>query len=156
KPVPAPQDSGRRDHALVGLRARRTLCRQPAVAGRRRSLAEEGDGVMGDDVRIRRVSVEFLRAGPAHNQLLWPYPQYLAVCNAAGAAVVTVPYEHRVFERRLKELRYETGDQSDRLSMLHEIGRDMGRILEAVPGFTGALASEASGATLVHVRLTLS
>ena len=70
---------------------------------------------MSDDVRIRRVSVEFLRPGPSHNQLLSPYTQYLAVCNDAGAAVVTVPYEHRVFERRLKELRYETGDQSDRL-----------------------------------------
>jgi hypothetical protein len=111
---------------------------------------------MSDDVRIRRVSVEFLRPGPAHNQLLSPYTQYLAVCNDAGAAVVTVPYEHRVFERRLKELRYETGDQNDRLSMLHEIGRDMGRILEAVPGFTGALANDESSATLVHVRLTLS
>jgi len=119
-------------------------------------MAEKGDALMIDDVRIRRVSVEFLRPGPAHNQLLSPFTQYLAVCNDAGAAVVTVPYEHRVFERRLKELRYETGDQNDRLAMLHEIGRDMGRILEAVPGFTGALANDASGATLVHVRLTLS
>jgi beta-lactamase superfamily II metal-dependent hydrolase len=111
---------------------------------------------MRDDIRIRRVSVEFLRPGPAHNQLLSPYTQYLAVCNDAGAAVVTVPYEHRVFERRLKELRYETGDQNDRLSMLQEIGRDMGRILEAVPGFAGALANDYSSAGLVHVRLTLS
>src|SRR6185503_13336697 len=120
------------------------------------SIAEKGDALMIDDVRIRRVSVEFLRPGPAHNQLLSPFTQYLAVCNDAGAAVVTVPYEHRVFERRLKELRYETGDQNDRLSMLHEIGRDMGRILEAVPGFSGALASDGSNTALVHVRLTLS
>jgi len=111
---------------------------------------------MSDDIRIRRVNVELLRPGPAHNQLLSPYTQYLAICNDAGAAVVTVPYEHRVFERRLKELRYETGDQNDRLSMLHEIGRDMGRILEAVPGFSGALASDGSNTALVHVRLTLS
>src|SRR5688572_19184508 len=107
--------------------------------------------------QIRRVSVEFLRPGPSHNQLLSPYTQYLAVCNDAGAAVVTVPYEQRVFERRLKELRYETGDQSDRLDMLHEIGRDMGRILESVPGFTGALTHDSgSSNTLVHLRLTLS
>ena len=78
------------------------------------------------------------------------------MCNDAGAAVVTVPYEQRVFERRLKELRYETGDQSDRLSMLHEIGRDMGRILESVPGFTGAVSTEGASGTLVHLRLTLS
>jgi hypothetical protein len=112
---------------------------------------------MADPLTIRRVSVEFLRPGPSHNQLLSPYTQYLAVCNDAGAAVVTVPYEQRVFERRLKELRYETGDQSDRLDMLHEIGVDMGRILEAVPGFTGALMNDSgAAATLVHLRLTLS
>lgn len=112
---------------------------------------------MSMPIRIRRVAVEFLRPGPAHNQLLSPYTQYLAVCNDAGAAVVTVPYEQRVFERRLKELRYETGDQSDRLDMLHEIGRDMGRILESVPGFTGALMHDAGpAASLVHLRITLS
>ena len=112
---------------------------------------------MTDRITIRRVGVEFLRPGPSHNQLLSPYTQYLAVCNDAGAAVVTVPYEQRVFERRLKELRYETGDQSDRLDMLHEIGRDMGRILESVPGFTGALTQDSgSSNTLVHLRLTLS
>jgi hypothetical protein len=112
---------------------------------------------MTDGISIRRVRVEFLRPGPSHNQLLSPYTQYLAICNDAGAAVVTVPYEQRVFERRLKELRYETGDQSDRLDMLHEIGRDMGRILESVPGFTGALTHDAgSSNTLVHLRLTLS
>src|SRR5262245_49805346 len=112
---------------------------------------------MSSTTSIRRVSVEFLRPGPSHNQLLSPYTQYLAVCNDAGAAVVTVPYEHRVFERRLKELRYETGDQSDRLDMLHEIGRDIGRILEAVPGFTGALMNDAGqSSTLVHLRITLS
>jgi beta-lactamase superfamily II metal-dependent hydrolase len=106
--------------------------------------------------QIRRVSVEFLRPGRSHNQLLSPYTHYLAVCNDAGAGVVTVPYEHRVFERRLKELRYETGDQSDRLEMLHEVGTDMGRILEAVPGLTGALANSDQPGTLVHLRLTLS
>ncbi len=112
---------------------------------------------MRDPIRIRRVSVEFLRPGPSHNQLLSPYTQYLAICNDAGAAIVTVPYEQRVFERRLKELRYESGDQSDRLNMLHEIGSDMGRILEAVPGFTGALTNDAGSiATLVHLRVTLS
>ena len=112
---------------------------------------------MTDAFSIRRVTVEFLRPGPSHNQLLSPYTQYLAVCNDAGAAVVTVPYEQRVFERRLKELRYETGDQADRIEMLHEIGRDMGRILEAVPGFTGAVTTEQSATpTLVHLRLTIS
>jgi hypothetical protein len=112
---------------------------------------------MAKDITVRRVNVEFLRPGPSHNQLLSPYTQYLAVCNDAGAAVVTVPYEQRVFERRLKELRYETGDQEDRLGVLHEIGRDIGRVLQDVPGFTGSLMhNPGQPNTLIHVRLTLS
>ena len=108
-------------------------------------------------IDIRRVTVEFLRPGPSHNQLLSPYTQYLAVCNDAGAALVTVPYEHRVFERRLKELRYETGDQSDRLQLLQEVGRDMGRLLESVPGLTGAVMNDSmKPGRLVHLRITLS
>jgi beta-lactamase superfamily II metal-dependent hydrolase len=112
---------------------------------------------MTDEIQIRKVGVEFLRPGPPHNQLLSPLTQYLAICGDAGAGVVTVPYEHAVFERRVKELRYETGDSEDRLAMLHDVGVDMGRILGAVPGLPGALTSDpGSRGTLVHLRLTLS
>jgi hypothetical protein len=106
---------------------------------------------------IRRVNVEFLRPGRSHNQLLSPYTPYLAICNDAGVDTVRVPYEHRIFERRLKELRYETGDQSDRTNVLHEIGTDMGRLLESVPGLTGELAPDRDKTeALVHLRITLS
>src|SRR5262245_54462613 len=112
---------------------------------------------MTDEIQFRTVTVEFLRAGPPHNQLLSPLTQYLAVCGDAGAGVVTVPYEHAAFERRLKELRYETGGAGDRLLMLHEIGVDMGKILGSVPGLPGALMGDPNkSATLVHLRLTLS
>ena len=90
--------------------------------------------MMADEIEVRSVNVEFLRPGPPHNQLLSPLTQYLAICGDSGAGVVKVPYEHAVFERKLKELRYETGDAGDRLAMLHEVGADMGRILGAVPG----------------------
>ena len=112
---------------------------------------------MSDEIEIRTVTVEFLRAGPPHNQLLSPLTQYLAVCGEAGAGVVNVPYEQAAFERRLKELRYETGDPADRLAMLHDMGVDMGKILGAVPGLPGALVVDAGKrATLIHLRLTLS
>src|SRR5215218_5191434 len=112
---------------------------------------------MPDSIRIRTITAEFLRAGPPHNQLLSPLTQYLAVCGDAGAGVVTVPYEHATFERRLKELRYETGDVEDRLAMLSDVGADMGKVLGAVPGLPGALTADAQhAATLVHLRLTLS
>jgi beta-lactamase superfamily II metal-dependent hydrolase len=112
---------------------------------------------MADEIQIRTVTAEFLRAGPPHNQLLSPLTQYLAVCGDAGAGVVTVPYEHAAFERRLKELRYESGAPDDRIAMLHDVGVDMGRILGSVPGLPGALTVDPNHpGTLIHLRLTLS
>lgn len=112
---------------------------------------------MAQSIQVRLVNVEFLRPGPPQNQLLSPLTQYLAICGEAGAGVVTVPYEHATFERKLKELRYETGDPADRLAMLHDIGIDMGRILGAVPGLPGSLTTDPDHeGQLVHLRLTVS
>lgn len=52
---------------------------------------------MSDEIQVRVVNVELLRAGPAHNQLLSPLTQYLGICDDAEAGVVTQPYEHMVF-----------------------------------------------------------
>ncbi len=112
---------------------------------------------MAADIQVRLVGVEFLRPGPPHNQLLSPLTQYLAICGDSGAGVVTVPYEHARFERRLKQLRYEAGEPEDRLEFLHEIGADIGKILGAVPGLPGALMFDRNqAATLIHLRITLS
>src|SRR5262249_10460227 len=43
---------------------------------------------------IRTVTVELLRAGPRHNQLVSPLTQYLGVCGNAAAGRVSLPYEH--------------------------------------------------------------
>lgn len=111
---------------------------------------------MPEDVQIRLVSVELLRPGPPHNQLLSPLTPYLAICGDNGAGVVNVPYEQGRFERQLKELRYQ-GDPEDRLAMLHDLGTEMARFLGGVPGLPGALAGDPSQpGTLVHLRLTLS
>src|SRR5690349_2640989 len=112
---------------------------------------------MSASPQVRLVNVEFLRPGPPHNQLLSPLTQYLAVCGESGAGVVTVPYEQATFDRRLKELRYETGDAGDRYSMLNETGVDIGKMLGTVPGLPGALdASSDNPDTLIHLRLTFS
>jgi beta-lactamase superfamily II metal-dependent hydrolase len=109
---------------------------------------------MAEEIQLRLVTVEFLRPGPAHNQLLSPLTQYLAICGDQPVGVVTVPYEQAAFERRLKELRYETGDPGDRLAMLHEVGVEMSKILGAVPGLPGALISDPNQpGVLVHLRL---
>ncbi|HYC92755.1 MAG TPA: CHAT domain-containing protein [Thermoanaerobaculia bacterium] len=112
---------------------------------------------MSDDVQIRLVHVEFLRPGPPHNQLLSPLTQYLAISGDSGAGVVTVPYEQAEFSRRLKQLRYDSGDPEDRLAMLHSTGVEMSRILGAVPGLAGALTMDANHqGTLIQLRITLS
>ena len=54
------------------------------------------------EIQIKLVHVEFLRAGPPHNQLLSPLTEYLAISGDSGAGVVSVPYEHSAFERRLR------------------------------------------------------
>lgn len=112
---------------------------------------------MAEDIQIRQVTVEFLRPGPAHNQLLSPLTRYLVICGNSMADTVTVPYEHDRFEWRLKDLRYESGDPEDRLGLLHEIGTEMGKILGSVPGLPGALTGDPRQAgPLIHLRLTLS
>ena len=112
---------------------------------------------MTEDIQIRLVHVEFLRPGPPHNQLLSPLTQYLAIAGDTGAGVVTVPYEQAEFWRRLKELRYESGDPEDRLAMLHATGVEMGKILGSVPGLPGALTDDPNQpGTLIQLRITLS
>jgi hypothetical protein len=112
---------------------------------------------MTDEIQIRLVHVEFLRPGPPHNQLLSPLTQYLAIAGDTGAGVVSVPYEQAEFVRRLKQLRYESGDTEDRQAMLHATGVEMGKILGAVPGLPGALAPNPNEqGTLIQLRITLS
>jgi beta-lactamase superfamily II metal-dependent hydrolase len=112
---------------------------------------------MTEEIQIRLVHVEFLRSGPPHNQLLSPLTQYLAIAGDGGAGVVTVPYEQAEFLRRLKQLRYESGDVEDRQAMLHSTGVEMGKILGSVPGLSGAVAADSNQkGTLIQLRITLS
>jgi beta-lactamase superfamily II metal-dependent hydrolase len=112
---------------------------------------------MDHNLQIRTVNVELLRAGPPHNQLLSPLTQYLGVCGESGAGLVTLPYEHETFERRLRYLRYEEGDAAERLSQLRDTGVEMARLLASIPGLPGALAAGPERSdTLVHLRLVLS
>lgn len=111
-------------------------------------------------MKTRTVTVELLRAGPPHNQLLSPLTPYLGICGESGAGVVHLPYEQYKFDRRLRELRYddESGTEEDlarRLEVLRDTGVEMARVLGAVPGLTGALRQEGAEA-LLHLRLVIS
>jgi beta-lactamase superfamily II metal-dependent hydrolase len=110
-------------------------------------------------INIRTVTVELLRAGPRHNQLLSPLTQYLGVCGDAPAGRVTLPYEHRDMEQWLQELNYQViaEDRSRRERMLDRRGDEIAEILSLVPGLSGALNSETERSqTLTQLRVVLS
>lgn len=113
---------------------------------------------MNEPIHIRTVTVELLRSGPPHNQLLSPLTHYLGVCGDSGAGIVTLPYEQRTFERRLRYLRYEADvEDSERRALLHDTGVEMAKILGSVPGLPGALTTNSQqNGTLIHLRLMLS
>jgi beta-lactamase superfamily II metal-dependent hydrolase len=112
---------------------------------------------MTKEIQIRGVTVELLRAGPPHNQLLSPLTQYLGICGDSQAGIVNLGYEHKDFMRQLKSMRYESGEDSERLPVLSEMGVEMAKILGAIPRLTGALTSDSEGPdTLIHLRLVLS
>ena len=55
---------------------------------------------------MRTITLELLRHGPAHNQLLSPLTQYLALCENHSAVTVHVPFEHNQFLYRHRALSY--------------------------------------------------
>ena len=112
-------------------------------------------------MKNRTVTVELLRSGPPHNQLLSPLTPYLGVCGESGADVVHVPYEQYKFDRRLRELRYEVEGGSEeellrRLELLRETGTEMASVLGGVPGLAAALKRQEGDGPLLHLRLVIS
>ncbi|EHR72283.1 hypothetical protein BurJ1DRAFT_3475 [Burkholderiales bacterium JOSHI_001] len=119
---------------------------------------------MAEEIHIRTVTVELLRAGPSHNQLLSPLTQYLGICDDAEAGIVMLPYEQHTFERRMRAMRYDgemdkekRAAQKDKLPDLRDLGVEMAKLLGAVPRLPGSLAADPRGQdTLVHLSLVLS
>jgi hypothetical protein len=110
-------------------------------------------------VDIRSVKLDFLRGGPAHNQLLSPLTPYLALCGAEGPVTVRVPFEHAQLLTRLERLRYSTDGlqvaSSQREAEVQELGRAIGQVLSEVPGLLSEI-SRARGGDLVHLRLSVT
>ncbi|MBC7821344.1 MAG: CHAT domain-containing protein [Planctomycetaceae bacterium] len=85
----------------------------------------------------REVSLELLRHGPPHNQLLSPLTEYLAICGNHSPATVRMPFEHSQLLNRLRVLRYELGenDKSIRDHHLKDMAAIIGRdVLGKIPG----------------------
>ena len=105
---------------------------------------------------MRTVTLELLRHGPAHNQLLSPLTPYLALCENHAPVTLTVPFEHNQFLHRLDALTYEL-QEKHRQFQINDTGRELGRLLGAIPGLTAELSREpCKGQAITHLRLILS
>lgn len=116
---------------------------------------------MSDTSDVRDIRLEFLRSGPAHNQLLSPLTAYMALCGADGPVSVHLPFEHAQLLTRLNRLRYEIDGTpiaaSQRAAELQELGEAIARVLGKIPELVSELRS-ARGDTsrLVNIRLLIS
>ncbi|MBA2676055.1 CHAT domain-containing protein [Ramlibacter sp.] len=110
---------------------------------------------------MRTVTLELLRHGPAHNQLLSPLTPYLALCENHAPVTINVPFEHNQFLHRLTALTYEFGmtplADNQRKFQLQDTGRELSRLLSAIPGLTAELNRHREQSNeVIHLRLILS
>lgn len=105
----------------------------------------------------RTLTLELLRHGPPHNQLLSPLTPYLALAGNHGAQTVHLPFEHRDFLLRQRVLRYQEEAAEVRGAHLREMGRLLSEVLASIPGLhTDLGACTHRPDELVHLRLVLS
>src|SRR5215211_7779481 len=105
---------------------------------------------------MRTITLELLRHGPAHNQLLSPLTPYLALCENHGAVTLHMPFEHNQFQHRLDALGYRLAEES-RLFQLKDTATVIGETLGAIPGLTAeANKQDGGGEPLTHLRLIIS
>jgi hypothetical protein len=105
---------------------------------------------------MRTVTLELLRHGPSHNQLLSPLTPYLALCENHAAVTVQLSFEHNQFLHRLLALGYRLGEEA-RAFQLKDTAAALGELLAGVPGLTAELSRQSDHAeTHTHLRLIVS
>ncbi len=108
---------------------------------------------------IAPVTLELLRHGPAHGQLLSPLTPYLALCGEGDAASVYFELQHHRMLSYLSKLRYQDGKPASDAA-INDVASPVTKLLHANDSFRQALGAAfavASGAEdLVHVHLVLS
>lgn len=108
--------------------------------------------------RLHAVTLELLRHGPPHNQLLSPIAEYLALCGDLGAESVRIPFDQARYEKSRSVLSYGS-DSSDALRQaeLDEMGEVMREFLSAVRGLSAGFSqTTAEGSDMTHLRLVLT
>lgn len=117
---------------------------------------------------MRTITLELLRHGQAHGQLLSPLTQYLALCENHSAVSLRLTFEHNQFLHRLRALGYELGEEA-RKFQLRDTAMELRDLLAQVPGMVAELCRERSdgevmkgartkhnGQELTHLRLVIS
>lgn len=105
---------------------------------------------------MRTITLEFLRHGPAHNQLLSRLTNYLALCGNHGAQTVQMPFDHNQLLHRLKALEYQS-DESSRQFQLADTPQTLSDVLGQVAGLTAELSRRQEVEDpVLHLRLVIS
>ncbi|MGH8523504.1 MAG: hypothetical protein ACREXY_04605 [Gammaproteobacteria bacterium] len=107
---------------------------------------------------MRTITLELLRHGEAHNQLLSPLTQYLALCENHSAVTVRVPFEHNQMLYRLRALSYAIGEEP-RQFQVKDTAQVLGTLLSEIPGLTAdmnRLQRNTDEEAITHLRLVLS
>jgi hypothetical protein len=112
--------------------------------------------------RCPHVTLELLRGGPPHNQLVSPITEYLALCGDAAPHVLRLPFEHGDLTDRLYVLGYGLGSGRDpesiRQSELQRFARELGGLFGSIPAFGAEVSSLElpRNGGVVHFRLVLA
>ena len=107
---------------------------------------------------MRTITLELLRHGPPHNQLLSPLTQYLALCENHSAVTVHMPFEHNQFLYRHRALSYNMGEEP-RQFQVRDTAQVLGALLSEIPGLTAAMNYQQPDdreEIVTHLRLVLS
>ena len=113
--------------------------------------------------KLRTITLELLRHGPPHNQLISNLTGYIALCEDAEAETVYLPFEHREFEKIMRDIGYTRDDghvnsrrMECRRERLRELGKAMADILGSVPVLVMALKPGGKKSCPLHLRLILN
>lgn len=106
---------------------------------------------------MRTITLELLRHGPAHNQLLSPLTPYLSLCENHAAVTIHVPFEHNQLLFRLSALDYKQNNDA-RIFQLKDTAKVIGELLAMIPGLTAEISKESNNKNeqLTHLRLIIS
>jgi hypothetical protein len=105
---------------------------------------------------MRTITLELLRHGPPHNQLLSPLTPYLALCENHAATTVQLSFEHNQFLHRLRALSYRLGEEA-RAFQLRDTAAALGSLLAGIPGLTAELSRQSRHPeSHTHLRLIVS